>query len=100
MTSEPCQRREHVPRRSSLVVAKQVFFEVGGAVLWRGSVVPFRGGFFRTSQRLPGFDEHVVEVAAGNLEDVFEVADANLVMPPKSTYFFPKARSGVLIISC
>ena len=24
---------------------KQVFFEAGGAVLWRGSVVPFRGGF-------------------------------------------------------
>ena len=41
-----------------------------------------------------------IRLAPAELEDVFEVADANLVMPPKSTYFFPKARSGVLIISC
>lgn len=41
-----------------------------------------------------------IRLAPAELEDVFEVADKGLVMPPKSTYFFPKARSGVLIISC
>ena len=41
-----------------------------------------------------------IRLAPAELEDVFNVADAELVMPPKSTYFFPKARSGVLIISC
>tara|TARA_Y100001970_G_scaffold272911_1_gene370216 strand:- start:23792 stop:24901 length:1110 start_codon:yes stop_codon:yes gene_type:complete len=41
-----------------------------------------------------------IRLAPAELEDVFDIADADLVMPPKSTYFFPKARSGVLIISC
>ncbi len=34
------------------------------------------------------------------LEDVFRFADLGQVMPPKSTYFLPKARSGVLVVSC
>ena len=41
-----------------------------------------------------------IRLAPAELGDVFEVADRGLVMPPKSTYFFPKARSGVLIIAC
>ncbi len=41
-----------------------------------------------------------IRLAPAELGDVFDVADRSLVMPPKSTYFFPKARSGVLIISC
>ena len=41
-----------------------------------------------------------IRLAPAELEDVFNVADEGLVMPPKSTYFFPKARSGVLIIAC
>lgn len=41
-----------------------------------------------------------IRLAPAELEDVFDVADRGLVMPPKSTYFFPKARSGVLIIAC
>ncbi|WP_423917510.1 DUF1015 family protein [Candidatus Poriferisodalis sp.] len=31
---------------------------------------------------------------------VFEVADFGGVMPPKTTYFLPKARSGVLLVRC
>jgi len=34
------------------------------------------------------------------LEDVFRSADLGQVMPPKSTYFLPKARSGVFVVSC
>ena len=34
------------------------------------------------------------------LEDVFRCADLGRVMPPKSTYFLPKARSGVFVVSC
>ena len=31
---------------------------------------------------------------------VFDVADFGGVMPPKTTYFLPKARSGLLLVSC
>ena len=31
------------------------------------------------------------------IEQVFAVADAGDVMPPKSTYFFPKVPSGVVL---
>lgn len=41
-----------------------------------------------------------VRLAPADLEDVFSTADAGRTMPPKTTYFFPKARSGVLIIEC
>ena len=41
-----------------------------------------------------------IRLAPAELEDVFIVADEGRVMPPKTTYFFPKARSGVLIIAC
>lgn len=32
-----------------------------------------------------------------SIEELFEVADENLLMPPKSTWFEPKLRSGILI---
>lgn len=32
-----------------------------------------------------------------SMEELFEVADHDLVMPPKSTYFEPKVRSGVFV---
>lgn len=32
-----------------------------------------------------------------SIEELFEVADAGLLMPPKSTWFEPKLRSGILI---
>jgi uncharacterized protein (DUF1015 family) len=31
------------------------------------------------------------------IEQVFAVADAGDVMPPKSTYFFPKVPSGLVL---
>ena len=34
------------------------------------------------------------------LEAVFDVADFGGVMPPKTTYFLPKARSGLLLVRC
>ena len=34
------------------------------------------------------------------LDSVFEVADFGGVMPPKTTYFLPKARSGLLLVRC
>lgn len=32
-----------------------------------------------------------------SIEDLFDVADANMIMPPKSTWFEPKLRSGLFI---
>jgi uncharacterized protein (DUF1015 family) len=32
-----------------------------------------------------------------SVEELLAVADANLIMPPKSTWFAPKLRSGLLI---
>jgi uncharacterized protein (DUF1015 family) len=31
------------------------------------------------------------------MEDVMDAADAGLVMPPKSTWFEPKLRSGLVV---
>ena len=31
------------------------------------------------------------------MDQLFAVADAGQIMPPKSTYFMPKARSGVVL---
>lgn len=49
--------------------------------------------------------EQMVDVAGGvafivpplTMEDLFVVADAGLTMPPKSTYFTPKVRSGIFL---
>ena len=32
-----------------------------------------------------------------SIQELFDVADANLLMPPKSTWFEPKLRSGIFI---
>ena len=32
-----------------------------------------------------------------DIEELFNVADAGLLMPPKSTWFEPKLRSGIFI---
>ncbi|MEC8921132.1 MAG: DUF1015 family protein [Actinomycetota bacterium] len=45
-------------------------------------------------------DPVTIRMAPAELEDVFGAADSGRVMPPKSTNFLPKARSGVLIVSC
>lgn len=31
------------------------------------------------------------------ITDVFRIADANLIMPPKSTWFEPKPKSGCVV---
>ena len=41
-----------------------------------------------------------VLLAPAPLSSVFEVADFGGVMPPKTTYFLPKARSGLLLVRC
>ncbi len=41
-----------------------------------------------------------VMLAPVPLNTVFDVADFGGVMPPKTTYFLPKARSGVLLVRC
>lgn len=41
-----------------------------------------------------------IMLAPALLDSVFDVADFGTVMPPKTTYFLPKARSGVLLVRC
>ena len=41
-----------------------------------------------------------IQLAPVPLDAVFEVADYGGVMPPKTTYFLPKARSGLLLVRC
>ena len=36
-------------------------------------------------------------VAPVDIDDLFEVADGDLIMPAKSTYFTPKVRSGIFL---
>jgi hypothetical protein len=40
-----------------------------------------------------------VLLPAPKVATVFEVADANGIMPPKSTYFFPKVPAGLVIFT-
>jgi uncharacterized protein (DUF1015 family) len=58
----------------------------------------------RLSYRPAGVDRRVGPVTLclppTELNEIFRSADFGQVMPPKSTYFLPKARSGVLMISC
>ena len=42
----------------------------------------------------------VIGAGPGGYAAAFRAADLGSVMPPKTTYFLPKARSGVLIVSC
>lgn len=37
-------------------------------------------------------------LAGASLDDIYAVADADGTMPPKSTYFMPKARSGIVLM--
>jgi uncharacterized protein (DUF1015 family) len=50
-------------------------------------------------ERLVDSGEHAVAFALHptRLEDVWAVADADLVLPPKSTWFEPKLRSGIVV---
>lgn len=55
---------------------------------------------YRPSQAGPASEPVVISTAPVRLEQVLDVADAGGFMPPKSTCFLPKARSGVLLVPC
>lgn len=55
----------------------------------------FRPGMLARAQ-----EPVVISIAPVGLEQVLDVADSGGVMPPKSTYFVPKARSGLLLVPC
>ena len=96
------------PARASAADALDV------SVLQASVLGPVLGiGDVRTDQRIDfvgggrGLEELALRVDAGRaavafslfptrIEDVFRVADSGLVMPPKSTWFEPKLRDGVL----
>ncbi|HKU41108.1 MAG TPA: DUF1015 family protein, partial [Polyangiales bacterium] len=63
--------------------------------------IDFVGGIRGTGEleRRVNSGEHAVGFAmrATSLEQLMRVADADLIMPPKSTWFEPKLRSGLLI---
>ncbi|MBS3939907.1 MAG: DUF1015 family protein [Actinobacteria bacterium] len=47
---------------------------------------------------LEGPDAVGIVLTAPHIEDVLRVAEAGLVMPPKTTYVLPKLRSGLLVV--
>jgi uncharacterized protein (DUF1015 family) len=63
--------------------------------------IDFVGGIRGTEELELRVDEGNAEVAFSlyhtTIEQLFEVADADLIMPPKSTWFEPKLRSGLFV---
>jgi len=55
---------------------------------------------YRPSQAVAEDEPVVISSAPVELNEVLKVADRAGVMPPKSTYFVPKARSGVMLVPC
>ncbi|MDG2111482.1 MAG: DUF1015 family protein [Actinomycetota bacterium] len=55
---------------------------------------------YRPPSSTEGSEPVVISTAPIQLEQVLDVADAGGVMPAKSTYFVPKARSGLLLVPC
>lgn len=54
-------------------------------------------GLKELEQRADSFNGVAFAVYPVTMDDLFSVADANMVMPPKSTWFEPKLRSGLFI---
>ena len=54
-------------------------------------------GLKELEQRADSFNGVAFAVYPVTMNDLFSVADANMVMPPKSTWFEPKLRSGLFI---
>ncbi|MEZ5379767.1 MAG: DUF1015 family protein [Acidimicrobiales bacterium] len=70
-----------------------------GGHRWRDAV-QYRPGVLPLPQLLDEADDHggaLFLLPSVGLDDLFAVADAGLAMPPKSTYFDPKVRSGVFL---
>jgi uncharacterized protein (DUF1015 family) len=65
------------------------------------SRIAFCGGIRGVAELMRRVDsgEHAVAFAMHptSLDDVMRVADAGAVMPPKSTWFEPKLRSGMVV---
>ncbi|MFQ5967838.1 MAG: DUF1015 domain-containing protein [Acidimicrobiia bacterium] len=64
----------------------------------RVSYVPGVGGPAALEQRCRAEGAAGVVLAPTSVEDVMAVSDAGEVMPPKSTWFDPKARSGIFVV--
>jgi uncharacterized protein (DUF1015 family) len=64
--------------------------------------IDFVGGIrgMKELERLVDSGQHAVAFALypTSMEDVMRVADAGKVMPPKSTWFEPKLRSGMVVL--
>lgn len=64
------------------------------------SRIDFIGGIHsicKLKQRLKNEDIIVFTMYKTSLEELFEISDSNRLMPPKSTWFEPKLRSGLFI---
>ena len=65
------------------------------------SRIEFVGGIRGLSELEKLVDQREGSVAFAmyptSMEELFEVADAGLLMPPKSTWFEPKLRDGIVI---
>jgi len=65
------------------------------------SNIEFVGGVRGTDEleRLvdSGHAEMAISMYPTSIQELVEVSDANLLMPPKSTWFEPKLRSGLLV---
>ena len=63
--------------------------------------ISFVGGIRGTKELIKEVDSGAYKVAFSmyptSIEELMKVADQNLIMPPKSTWFEPKLRSGLLI---
>jgi len=62
--------------------------------------IRFVGGIRGTKSLIEAVDNHDAAVAFAmypvSMEELLRVADENQIMPPKSTWFEPKLRDGVL----
>ena len=65
------------------------------------SNIDFIGGIRGTSELETAVDEGRAEMAISmyptSIEELVAVSDAGLLMPPKSTWFEPKLRSGLIV---
>ncbi|WP_419922228.1 DUF1015 family protein [Candidatus Poriferisodalis sp.] len=55
---------------------------------------------YRPTTVAAAYSPVTIMLAPVSLDAVFGVADFGGVMPPKTTYFLPKARSGLLLVRC
>ena len=75
--------------------------ELSRTELKRNELVDFVGGIRGMSELKKSVDSGKFAVAFAmyptTIEQLMDIADAGRIMPPKSTWFEPKLRSGVLV---